>query len=399
MRRAGPDEIGKKSDLSGKADTRMLESHAEEKPRHDSNRDGHHDVPLFDIDSGVAAIMGENAGEFFRIFNEHLYVAILSQDRRMSAISKKLREDFGLLAFRGSESLSDFIAPVDRKDSKDGMWRTITQEGIWRGDVCHRARGGAMSWFDASVIACNGDVGENSRYIAIFTDITARVENEAALRVSKNDLRALANHLDFSQECERKRIAREIHDELGQHLLALKMDLAGLQMTSALVQPRIARDSAELMRSVDETMLHVKRIINDLRPVALDDGLVEAVRTCAGSFTRRHKVPCDLSLAEVSAGLNEVAVTTLYRVLQESLVNIGRHAQASRVNIALLCTRNATSIEIDDNGVGMFPAPCNRRKTFGLLGMKERVEMLGGTLTIISKIGAGTKIIASMPHK
>jgi len=296
--------------------------------------------------------------------------------------------------------MSDFVTPASlQKDQAGDMWRTIAQDGIWSGDVYHRAKNGTTSWLSATIVSCMDDVGEKCRHIAIFTDVTNRVENEAALRVSRNDLRALANHMDFSQECDRKRIAREIHDELGQHLLALKMDLLGLQMSSALVQPHMALESADLMRSVDETMLHVKHIINDLRPIALDAGLAEAIRLCVGSFTRRHRVPCHLSLSDASINLNEVAITTLYRILQESLVNIGRHARASRVTVALVCSRHAISIEIDDDGVGMNPSHHNRRKTFGLLGMKERVEMLGGTLTITSKIGAGTKVVASMPHK
>ena len=343
--------------------------------------------------------MGRNSLEFFSIFDDHLYVAILGLDKTMVAISKKLRKDFHL-SERVIWHLSDFIAPpAGQKNLVDDIWLALAQNGTWSGDVCHRSKGGATSWLRATIIACNDDAGENCRHIALFTDITARVENEAALRASRNDLRALANHMDFSQECDRKRIAREIHDELGQHLLALKMDLFGLQMSSALVQPCVARDSADLMRSVDETMTHVKRIINDLRPIALDAGLAEAVRTCAASFTRRHKVSCHLSLSDVTIELNEVAVTTLYRVLQESLVNVGRHARASRVDIALSVSRNVISIEIGDDGIGMAQNPHNRRKTFGLLGMKERVEMLGGTLTITSQIGTGTKVIASMPSK
>ena len=355
---------------------------------------------IFDVgDSDVAAAMGKNPAEFFRIFDDHLYVAIMGLDRRMTAVSKKLRTDFNF-STEPAWHLSDFVAPApEQAKHPDDMWRAVARHGVWRGDVRHSPKKGATSWLNAMIIACNDEAGAAYRYIAIFADVTARVENEAALRVSRNDLRALASHMDFSQECDRKRIAREIHDELGQHLLALKMDLLGLQMSSSMAQPRVTRDSADLIESVDQTMLHVKRIINDLRPIALDAGLAEAIRVCVGSFTRRHKVPCNLSLSDASIELNEVAVTTLYRVLQESLVNIGRHAQASRISVALVCSRHAISIEIDDDGVGMAPSTRNRRKTFGLLGMKERVEMLGGTLTIVSQIGAGTKVVASMPRK
>ena len=355
---------------------------------------------LFEVgENDLAQAMGKNSGNFFQIFDDHLYVAIVGLDRRMVALSRKLRADFNLSTDLPWD-LSDFIAPAtEQANHVDDIWRTVSRYGTWRGDVRHRSKKGTTSWLNATIIACNDDAGAICRYIAIFTDVTTRVENEAALRVSRNDLRALASHMDFSQECDRKRIAREIHDELGQHLLALKMDLLGLQLPPSLARPRATRNSADLVRSVDETMQHVKRIINDLRPIALDVGLVEAVRMCAESFTRRHKVSCDLSLSDASIQLNEVAVTTLYRVLQESLVNIGRHAQATRVGIALVCSRNAISIEIDDDGVGMAPALRNRRKTFGLLGMKERVEMLGGTLTIISQIGTGTKVVASMPRK
>lgn len=352
----------------------------------------------FNGNQTIAQMMGGNAAEFFRIFDDHLYVATLGGDGQMTAISTKLARDFNL-SDPVVHLLSDFVTPDGRQaNHMDDVWREVERNGLWRGDLRHQAHSGVSSWFSATIIPCPGNWGKHCRHVVFFTDVTARVENETALRESKNDLRALASHMDFSQECDRKRIAREIHDELGQHLLALKMDLFGLQRAPR-VQPRIARDSADLMRSVDETMLHVKRIINDLRPIALDAGFAEAVRICAGSFTRRHKVPCKLCLSDLPTELNEVAATTLYRILQESLVNIGRHARANQVCISLLCSRGAISIEIDDDGVGMAPGHHNRRKTFGLLGMKERVEMLGGTLAIISQIGTGTKVVASMPHK
>ena len=396
MNNTKPDQIGSQPTQMKAVDFLMNESLINESYPHRKEKERHR------IDIGansIASALGGNIEEFFRIFNDHLYVAIMGLDGKITALSNKLRQDFNL-SLHAIEHLSDFVTPASpQKDRTDDMWRTIAQDGIWSGDVYHRAKNGTTSWLSATIASCMDDVGEKCRHIAIFTDVTTRVENEAALRVSRNDLRALANHMDFSQECDRKRIAREIHDELGQHLLALKMDLLGLQLSSALIQPHVARESADLMRSVDETMLHVKHIINDLRPIALDAGLAEAIRLCVGSFTRRHKVPCHLSLSDASINLNEVAVTTLYRVLQESLVNIGRHARASRVTVALVCSRHAISIEIDDDGVGMNPSHHNRRKTFGLLGMKERVEMLGGTLTITSKIGTGTKVVASMPHK
>jgi signal transduction histidine kinase len=308
--------------------------------------------------------------------------------------------DFGLCADEVGRHLSEFVFLLpDQKTHFNEMWNAGAQVEIWNGDVSHKAKNGAMHWFSASIMPNFDRTGKKCRHIVFLTDITSRVENEAALCASKNELRTLANHLDFSQEYDRKRIAREIHDELGQHLLALKIDLFSLQRSSALVQPQIKCKIPDLLQSVDETMEHVKCIINDLRPVALDFGLAEAIRTCVKSFTRRHNVSCDLLLSDNSCDLNEIVVTTLYRVLQESLVNISRHAQASRISIALQSSSESTSIEIYDNGIGMAAKRINRRKTFGLLGMKERVEILGGRLTIVSAIGKGTKVMVSMPHK
>jgi len=346
-------------------------------------------------------VMRNDCTDFFQIFDEHLYVAILDLEGRITNASNKLRMDFSLYDADDVDCLlANFISPVvGEKIHFDEMWHSVSQGIVWRGDVSHTAKTGATYWFSMSVMPNFDRTGKKYRHIAVFTDITARIENEAALCASRNELRTLANHIDFSQEYDRKRIAREIHDELGQHLLALKMDLFSLQMSSVSVESGVKCKIPNLLQCVDETMAHVKCIINDLRPVALDSGLAEAIRTCVKSFTRRHKVSCDLFLSEDSSDLNEIVVTTLYRVLQESLVNISRHAQASRVSVALQSSNDSTSIEIHDNGIGMAAKRINRRKTFGLLGMKERVEILGGRLTIVSAIGQGTKVLVSMPHK
>ncbi|SNS69107.1 Histidine kinase-, DNA gyrase B-, and HSP90-like ATPase [Noviherbaspirillum humi] len=228
-------------------------------------------------------------------------------------------------------------------------------------------------------------------------NINERKLAEQALRQSREELRQLASYQDRIKEEERKRIAREIHDELGQNLLALRIDVSMLHSRTKESHPKLNRRVQAMLEQIDSTMKSMRAIINNLRPVVLDLGLNAAIEWQVKEFQRRSGIPCTLSMDEEELVLDDNRATALFRILQESLNNILRHAQATRAWVELLEDGSTLSMKIADNGIGMQMV--NRKKTnsFGLVGMKERIANLGGDLVIDSAENQGTAIRVTIP--
>jgi PAS domain S-box-containing protein len=339
-----------------------------------------------------------NVAHFANALDTHLLVSIFGLDGITIYANEKFCESF---KFRSSDILGKtfetVISPCNCCGYFEEIYSTIKKGEIWKGEIQSCGKDGSIYWLDAIIIPCFDKTGIPYQFISICTDITARKESEADLYRSRNELRALANHLEQVQESERKRIAREVHDELGQHLLALKLDVYSLRADSMNDNPNFARKTQLVLQGIDETMRHVKRIINDLRPIVLELGLADAIRSHVTAFAHRTGISCEIIMSDENLELSDKIVTTLFRVLQESLVNVSRHAHASRVSVTLRCQDNLISIEIADNGKGIGVDDGNRRKSFGLLGMRERIEALNGKFLIETILNGGTKVIASVP--
>jgi len=219
------------------------------------------------------------------------------------------------------------------------------------------------------------------------------------LRQSKQLLRQLATHQELIKEEERKRIAREIHDELGQNLLALRIDASMLHARTAATHPKLNEKAAYALHHIDATIKSVRSIINDLRPAVLDLGLQAAIEWQIEEFRRRSGIQCIMLVENehLDRDLEERCATALFRILQESLTNIIRHAQATQVEVALHRNDAAFLMRIADNGIGMPQAPGIGANSFGLQGIKERVHMLGGELKIDTAPGNGTALSVSIP--
>jgi len=235
----------------------------------------------------------------------------------------------------------------------------------------------------------------------VLTDVTERQKKVRRIERSRRDLLRLAKALDAAREDERRRIARELHDELAQRLTALKFDLTALASVSeraAHVLPKTRID--DMLATVDETVAAVRRIASDLRPSMLDDlGLTPAIEWLAGETMRRTGMDIHLTLADCDADLDEPLFTTLYRVVQEALTNVVRHARAQSVWIDLYCTETDVLLTVEDNGTG-FPAQQRiGPESFGLLGMRERVRMLGGHLELKNRSEGGACIRVRLPLK
>jgi signal transduction histidine kinase len=219
------------------------------------------------------------------------------------------------------------------------------------------------------------------------------------LRQSKQLLRQLASHQEMIKEEERKRIAREVHDELGQNLLALRIDASMLHSRTASMHPRLNEKAAHALNHIDTTIKSVRSIINNLRPPVLDLGLQAAIEWQIQEFRRRSGIACDLTIVteEFDNNLDEKCATALFRILQESLTNVIRHAKASKVEIVLNKEGGWLGMQISDNGIGLRQDQTKRGQTFGLQGIDERIQMLGGELKIESTPGKGTSLTISMP--
>jgi two-component system sensor histidine kinase UhpB len=235
------------------------------------------------------------------------------------------------------------------------------------------------------------------RYIKAFQDRTARLRAEKELEVSRRQLRELSAFLQQVREEERTHIARELHDELGQLLSGLSMDVDWLRRRLPAEDAPEAGKIAAMSRLIDDALRTVRRISTDLRPAVLDDlGLDAAIEWLVDGFHARTGIHCELRLDLEHIYLEERIATALFRLVQESLTNVVRHARADRVRISLHTEDDQLRLLIEDNGIGFQP-DIHRPRSFGLLGMRERVLALSGRFSIDSWPGAGTVITALIP--
>ncbi|HJV52046.1 MAG TPA: response regulator [Noviherbaspirillum sp.] len=227
--------------------------------------------------------------------------------------------------------------------------------------------------------------------------INERKQAEEALRLSQKELRELASYQERVKEDERKRIAREIHDELGQNLLALRIDIAMLHARTVSTHPKLNGKVHAVLEHIDATMKAMRSIINNLRPTVLDLGLNAAIEWQVKEFQRRTGIACELELADKELMVDDGRATALFRVLQESLNNVFRHARATRTKIEVYRDDNRLYMRIADNGVGIFPGCRRKANSFGLIGMKERISTLGGEIDIETAQDQGTALTVSIP--
>ena len=232
----------------------------------------------------------------------------------------------------------------------------------------------------------------------IVWDVTEWRANEEALRRSRQELRDLAARLQTVREEERTRIARELHDELGQALTGLKMDLAWVRGRLTRPQADLAERLQTLINRVDGTVDAVRRLATELRPGVLDLlGLVAAIEWQTQEFGRRTGIETDLDLHSDGSAVDDVRATTVFRILQEALTNVARHAHATRVRIGFTQTRERLQLEVADNGRGITPDELAGRRSLGLVGIRERAIGCGGALEIEGRPGNGTTVKVRIP--
>jgi signal transduction histidine kinase len=229
-------------------------------------------------------------------------------------------------------------------------------------------------------------------------DITALKESEREIIASREQLRVLAAYLESVREEERTRIAREIHDELGQLLTGLKLDLAWLVSKLPATQDSLRERIRSMSGLVDDTIKSVRRMATELRPGILDDlGLVPAVEWQTQDFQARTGIHCECVTNLAHAVEDQEQRTALFRILQEALTNVARHAHATKVVISLTEEDECLTLCVKDDGRGITDAQIVDRKSLGILGIRERARLLGGDVGIAGQPGAGTTIVVRIP--
>ncbi len=256
---------------------------------------------------------------------------------------------------------------------------------------------GDWRWFYSRDIVFKRTSGGQLKFVlGISQDVTERKMFEEELKSSREQLRQLLAHIQSAKEDERTRISREIHDELGQSLTALKMDLSWITRRLGKDQGPLWEKSRLMSKQIDMNIQTVKRIAAELRPGLLDDlGLTAALEWQADEFTNRTGIKCDVSVLPEDMELDRNVSTAIFRIFQETLTNVVRHAKAKKVRASLKKNKDTLTFQVKDDGKGITEKQISNPKSIGLIGMRERVHFFGGKMEITG--GKGTTITVTIP--
>ncbi len=280
--------------------------------------------------------------------------------------------------------------------------RRVMEQGVrLRYEERRHAEDGTLRWYDTIKTPVRNEHGDVIGSTGISRDITDRKLAEQELLESRSQLRELSAYLQSVREEERTRISRELHDELGQSLTAIRIGLGvmetQLQQNGYSTDSDCSRNLQQLKHIADSTVESVQRIAADLRPLILDElGLASALDWLLESFGERSRIAVELILPPTLPVFSRDISTAIFRILQESLTNVSRHSRATSVVVELREDERDVLLKITDNGCGI-DANDSRENSLGLIGMRERAFMLGGTLKIQSRKGSGTSIDVRIP--
>lgn len=275
----------------------------------------------------------------------------------------------------------------------DEMWEAISEGKVWNSEIQNQTKGGAYVWMDATLVPVLDNNGTPESYIAIYSDVTAR------FRQSINEQKIKSASVLEGQEKERKNIARELHDGLGQMLTALKFNFDGIKGgKSKSEQEKIA----EIKKQIAETIQEARRISFNLMPNVLNDyGLFPAVKHLSEQISRHSKIKILFESEWSNQRLGRQVEVNLYRIIQEALNNAVKYAEADEVCIYIDKLNGSLRLQISDNGKGFSPDKIDKRKVTrsgnGITNIQERTDMINGDFRIQSAPGEGTKILIKVP--
>ncbi len=380
----------------------------------------HRDRPVFDAEGRLVAIEGIGRDITDRVAAEQRLAESESLFRLLAENASDMIYRYALSPPRceymspASTRITGY-APQEFYADQDLPWRLLHPDDRWalsRGrEAPHEVadaivvrwhhREGATIYVEHKNTPVYNNDGELVAIEGIGRDVTHRRAIDIQLRESESQLRRLAASVEQARENERTLIARELHDELGQSLTAIKLELA--RTAQALVRQRLAPEAIDSLQSIvggiDVATETVRQLATSLRPPALDHlGLVAAIELEAAALTRRTGIRCRVAGNRQMPPLDPAQTTGTFRIVQEALTNVVRHASASAVTISIVGRAESTLVKIQDNGRGMTPDRAADRASLGLLGMRERADMIGGTLSITSTPGKSTSVSLVLHH-
>jgi len=286
-------------------------------------------------------------------------------------------------------SISD-ISPEETSKESIELLKTLLKDGASKADVLYKHKNGSNIWWSIESVKLT-----KTRYLGFVKDITERKKTDEKLKSALEQLHQLSKYTEQVRENERIAISRELHDDLGQALTAVKIDIGIIKQV--ISDKEIVSKMNNIFNLVGEAIKTVQRITSQLRPPVIDDlGIVATIDWYTKEFSHRNNIKVFL---EMDSELNIPPDVSLiiFRIMQESLTNISRHSKANRVDIVLKKTINAVNLKITDNGIGITEKEKKSKKSFGLMGMMERATSLGGTFDIYSEDKKGTEIKLVLP--
>lgn len=353
-----------------------------------------------DITSRVEAIEALRLSErkFREIVNSlPQFVCFVDKNYYYRLINRKYLDYFGV---DQKDILGKHLKEVIGSDSFEKVRHHL--ERAMAGEQVHyhqhfKYPNGSEADMEGTLIPEFDRAGEVRGYYAILSDISHHVHNQQLLEESRNRMRILSEYQQNLLEKERSYIAREIHDELGQNLTAITMGLANMKKHLSSDQRQLRSKIKEISQITETTISTIKKLSAELRPQLIDDmGLMAAMEWSVNHFEKRSGITCRLELPEQEIAFPQGMAINLYRILQEALTNVYKHANASEVRICLDCSDSTVQLSIRDNGMGFEQKDKDKVYSYGIMGMEERVRLLDGQFTINGSAG-GTFIQIEVP--
>ena len=334
-------------------------------------------------------------------------VAVFDNQMNVVMANRRAVEMYGYESAEEMIGIStyDLIAPEYRRRAHENTRQIMETASLQPIESIGVKKDAARFAAELSAALIRDAQGQPVAVLGVSRDITERKLAEEERRASHEQLRALSARLQSAREEEGARIARELHDELGGALTGLKWDLEGIDKTLTVSgkgeQVRSVREKIPIMTTlIDETIDTVRRISSELRPGVLDDlGLVAAIEWQAQQFQSRTRIRCDCDATLDTHDLDREAVTAVFRIFQEILTNVIRHAQATLVNARMLEDAGVFVLEVTDNGRGITDDEKKNTRSLGLLGMRERAHLVGGEIGINGADGKGTTVVVRVPMR
>jgi signal transduction histidine kinase len=350
-------------------------------------------VAIGSTGTALVARFGDALDDLVRRFGRPAIVSTF--DRDLHFISSDGQGLLSLGLYRGDvvgQTLTDIIG-TNESEAVTGLQSAMTGTPS-RYEWSCRGR-----TFQAHAEPLRDHAGNIAGVISFAFDITEQRRVEPALRDSREERRRLIGAMNQIQENERRRIAREIHDELGQRLTALRLDLGMLRGDLRKAETvRAEGRIAAMLELIDETIATVRRVATELRPAILDDfGLRAAIEQEITTFAARTSIDVSLVVVPEDLAVDSDRATTIYRIIQESLTNIARHSGATHADLRVEARDRRIEVELRDNGRGIRPEELSDPLTLGILGLRERAYAFGGEVIIEGIADKGTRVFVSIP--